>query len=130
AKVEMSRDQILDLFKQAMEDWRKYRQDRSRQRARVYAQASYIKFKNTKFYRTTRILDGTTIIFSLIISIALIIYTILGYLYRLKNPLPGQENPTFFTFIMLLLLSIVFFVIAVVYLKIYIETSKKRKKKT
>jgi DnaJ-class molecular chaperone with C-terminal Zn finger domain len=119
-----------EAFKQAMEDWRKYRQDRSRQRARAYSQASYVRFKNTKFYRATRIMDGTTIIFSLLISIAVIGYTIFGYQYRLKHPLPETENPTFFTFIMLLLLGMVFFVISLVYLKVYIETSKKRKQKT
>jgi len=118
-----------EAFRQAMEDWRKYRQDRSRQRARAYSQASYVKFKNTKFYRATRILDGTTVIFSLIISIVVIIYTILGYLYRLKHPLPNQENPTFFTFVMLLLLGMVFFVLSLTYLKVYIESSKKRKQK-
>jgi hypothetical protein len=119
-----------EAFKQAMEDWRKYRQDRSKQRARSYSQASYIKFKNTKFYRTTRILDGTSIIFSLLISIIVIVYTILGYQYRLKHPLPEMASPTFFTFLMLLLLGLVFFVISAVYLKVYIETSKKRKRKT
>jgi hypothetical protein len=118
-----------EAFRQAMEDWRKYRQDRSRQRARAYSQASYVKFQNTKFYRTTRILDGTTVIFSLIISIVVIICTILGYLYRLKHPLADQENPTFLAFVMLLLLGMVFFVLSVVYLKIYIESSKKRKRK-
>jgi hypothetical protein len=119
-----------EAYKQAMEDWRKYRQDRSKQRARAYSQASYVKFKNTKFYRTTRILDGTSIIFSLLISIIVIIYTILGYQYRLKHPLPEETNPTFLTFMMLLLLGLVFFVISLVYLKIYIEASKKRKQKS
>jgi hypothetical protein len=118
-----------ETFNQAMEDWRKYRQDRSRQRARAYSQASYIKFKNTKFYRATRILDGTSIIFSLTISILVIGGSIFGYQYRLKNPLPGVPDPTFLGFIMLLLLGIVFLVLSLIYLKIYIESSKKRKRK-
>ena len=45
-----------EAYRQAMEDWRKYRQDRSRQRANAYARASYVRFKNTNFYRNTRIL--------------------------------------------------------------------------
>jgi hypothetical protein len=115
-------------YQQAMEDWRKYRQDRSRKRATVYAHASYGKFKNTNFYKTTRIFDGTTIIFSFIISVMVLIYTIYGYIYRLKHPIPGLEKPSVFAFIMLLSLGMIFFVVSFIYLRAYQETSKKRKK--
>jgi hypothetical protein len=118
-----------EAYRQAMENWRKYRQDRSRQKAKVYAQASYIRFKNTKFYKTTRIFDGTTIIFSLLISIIVILYTIIGYSYRLKHPVPYLGKPSIFVFIMLLLLGMLFFIISVIYLKAYMETLKKHKKK-
>jgi hypothetical protein len=118
-----------ETFRQAMEDWRKYRQDRSKQRANAYAQASYVRFKKTKFYRTTRIFDATRIIYSLILSILIIIYTILGYLYRLKHPLPDYNNPSLITFILLLLLGMIFFTVSMIYLKAYIETSGKHKKK-
>jgi hypothetical protein len=117
------------VYQEAMEDWRKYRQDRSRQRATAYARSSYTTFKNTKFYRTTRILDGTTIVFSFIVSIIVLVYTIYGYFFRLKHPIPGLEKPSFFAFIMLLLLSLVFFVVSFIYLRAYQETSRKQKKK-
>jgi hypothetical protein len=116
-------------YRKAMEEWRKYRQDRSRQKARIYAQASYLRFKKTQFYKTTRILDGTLVIFSLIISIMVIIYTVLGYNYRLKHPLPEIEQPSVFIFVMLLLLGLIFFMISVIYLKAYLESSGKHKKK-
>lgn len=116
-------------YEQAMEDWRKYRQDRSRKRATVYAHASYVTFKNTKFYKTTRIFDGTTIIFSFIISIMVLIYTIYGYTFRLKHPVPGLGKPSVFAFIMLLLLGMIFFIVSFIYLRAYQETSKKHKKK-
>jgi hypothetical protein len=119
-----------EAYRQAMEDWRKYRQDRSRQRATAYSRASYIRFKNTKFYRSTRIFDGTTIIFSLFISILVIVGTIFGYIIRLKNPMPELNTPPFFSFIMLLLLGMTFFVLSLVNLKVYIESSKKRKQKS
>jgi uncharacterized membrane protein len=112
-----------------MEDWRKYRQNRSRKRATVYARTSYGTFKNTQFYKTTRIFDGTTIIFSFIVSIMVLIYTIYGYFFRLKHPIPGLDKPSVFAFVMLLLLGMVFFVISFIYLRAYQETSKKRKKK-
>lgn len=116
-------------FLQAMEEWRKYRQDRSRKRASVYARTSYNTFRNTRFYKTTRIFDGTTIIFSLVISIIVLIYTVFGYIFRLRHPLPGIENPSVFIFIMLLLLGMVFFMISVIYLKAFQENSKKHQKK-
>jgi formate hydrogenlyase subunit 3/multisubunit Na+/H+ antiporter MnhD subunit len=113
-----------------MEDWRKYRQYRSRKRASAYARTSYGAFKNTRFYKTTRIFDGTTIIFSFVISIIVLISTIYGYFYRLKHPIPGLEKPSVFAFIMLLLLGMIFFVVSFIYLKAYQETSKKYNKKS
>jgi len=119
-----------EAYRQAMDDWRKYRQDRSRQKARVYARASYNTFTNTKFYKTTRILDGTTIIISFIIAIIVLVYSIYGYFFRLSHPIPGLKNPTVFTFLMFLTLGLVFFIVSFIYLKAYIETSKKHKKKS
>jgi hypothetical protein len=116
-------------YEQAMEDWRKYRQDRSHRRATVYAHTSYGKFKSTKFYKTTRIFDGTTILFSFAVSILVIVYTIYGYIYRLKNPIPHLGKPSIAVFIMLLLLGLVFFIVSFMYLRAYLETSKKRKNK-
>lgn len=115
-------------YYEAMEDWRKYRQDRSRKRATAYARTSYGTFKNTKFYKTTRILDGTTIIFSFIVSIMVLIYTIYGYIFRLRHPIAGLEKPSVFAFVMLLLLGMIFFVVSFIYLRAYQETSKKKKK--
>jgi hypothetical protein len=113
-----------------MEDWRKYRQDRSRKRASVYARSSYGTFKNTNFYKTTRIFDGTTIIFSFAVSIMVLGYTVYGYIFRLKHPIPGLEKPSVFAFIMLLSLGMIFFVVSFIYLRAYQETAKKRKKKS
>jgi hypothetical protein len=118
-----------EAYRQAMEDWRKYRQDRSRKKATVYARTSYGNFKNTRFYKTTRIFDGTAIIFSFIVSIMVLVYTVYGYFYRLKYPLPGLEKPSLFSFIMLMILGMIFFVVSFIYLRAYQETNKKRKSK-
>jgi curved DNA-binding protein CbpA len=117
-------------YHQAMEDWRKYRQDRSRKRATAYARTSYNKFKSTKFYKTTRIFDGTAIIFSFVISIMVLVYTVYGYFYRLKHPILGLEKPSVFTFIMLLILGMIFFVVSFIFFKAYQETWKKQKRKS
>jgi hypothetical protein len=115
---------------QAMEDWRKYRQYRSRKRASAYARASYSTFKNTSLYKTTRIFDGIRIIYSFVISILVIIYTVFGYIWRLNHPIPGIDKPSVFSFIMLLSLGMIFFIVAFIYLKAYQETIKKHKKKS
>jgi len=117
-------------YNEAMEDWRKYRQDRSRKRATAYARTSYGTFKNSKFYKTTRIFDGTTIIFSFVISIMVVICTVYGYIFRLKHPMQGLEKPSVFAFIMLLFMGMIFFIVSFIYLRAYQETSKKRKKKS
>lgn len=117
-------------FNQAMEEWKIYRQHRSRKRANIYAQTSYKTFSNSRFYKTTRIFDGTTIFFSFGISIMVLTYTVYGYIFRLHHPIPGFEQPSVFTFIMLLLLGMTFFAISFIYLKAYMDASKKRKKKS
>jgi hypothetical protein len=116
------------LYQQAMDDWRKYRQDRSRKRATVYARSSYGTFKNTKFYKTTRIFDGTAIIISFAVSVMVLIYTIYGYIFRLRHPIPGMEKLSVFAFVMLLLLGIIFFVVSFIYLRAYQESNRKHKK--
>ena len=118
-----------EAYNQAMEDWRKYRQNRSRKRATVYTRTSYSTFKKTRFYKTTRIFDRTTIVSGFAISIMVLIYTVYGYIFRLRHPIPGLEKPSVFAFIMLLLLGMIFFVVSFIYLKAYQETNKKRKKK-
>jgi hypothetical protein len=116
-------------YNQAMEDWRKYRQDRSRKRASAYARTSYSNFKNSSYYKSTRIFDGATIIIGFIISILVIVYTIFGYLYRLRHPIPGLESPSLFTFVMLLLLGLLFFSVTWIFFRAHKETSNKRKKR-
>jgi hypothetical protein len=118
-----------EAYDKAMEEWRKYRRHRSRNRATVYARTSYETFRNTKFYRTTRILDGTTIIISFVISIMVLIFTVTGYILRLKHPVPDLGPPSVFTFIMLLMLGMVFFVVSFIFFRAYKESSKKQRKK-
>lgn len=118
-----------EAYEKAMEEWRKYRQHRSREKATIYARASYVTFKKTKFYKTTRIFDKTSILFSFAVSILVLVYTIYGYIFRLRHPIPGIDKPSVFAFIMLLLLSLFFFVISFIYLRAYQLTAKKHKGK-
>jgi len=117
-----------DYFR-VVEDWRKYRQDRSRQRARYYARSSYVRFKNSKYYRSTKILNATSVIFTIAIAITVLVFTILGYILRLRDPVPGTEKTTLFTFIVLLTISIILLSVSFISLKAYIDANKKHKRK-
>jgi len=112
----------------AMEHWKKYRQYKSRQRARVYAQATFVRFKNTSFYKTTRIFDATAIISSLLVSVLVLIAAVYGYIFRIHHPIPGIESPSVGVLVIFILLGMVLFLISMVHFKIYLETSKKNKK--
>jgi curved DNA-binding protein CbpA len=116
-------------YDKAMEDWRKYRQARSRHRAHVYAQTSYNRFRNTKFYRSSKIFDGTTIIFSMLISLMVLVIAVAGYFYRLKHPIPGLEDPTVGSLISFILFGMLLFVISFIYLKAYLQNLRNHKKR-
>lgn len=115
-----------DYFR-IVEEWRKYRQDRSRQRAQYYARSSFERFRNSKYYKSTRILSVSTIIFNFAIAIMVLIFTVFGYILRVRNPLPEDKHPPVFVFILLLFLSLILFSAALFSLKNWIDLNKKRK---
>ncbi len=119
-----------EAYNKAVEDWRKYRQQRSSQRARAYARTTYNQFRGTSIYKTTRIFDGTRIVLSLVLSIAVLFYTIFGYTYQLKHPIQGHDGPTLFGFIMLLMLSFLFLGVSIVFLKAFYETRKRHNRRS
>jgi hypothetical protein len=117
-----------DYFR-IVEEWRKYRQDRSRQRAKYYARSSYAQFKNSRYYKSTRILNAASIILNFAIAIIVLMFTIFGYILKLRNPVPGEESRTLLSFILLLTISIILLSVSFIYLKAYIDTNKKCRKK-
>jgi DnaJ domain len=116
-----------DYFR-IVEEWRKYRQDRSKARAQYFARSSYARFKNSKYYKSTRILNASSVIFNFLVSLLVLTYTIFGYILKLKNPVPGTERTTLASFILLMSISLILFTISFIYLKAYIETSRKHKR--
>jgi len=115
-------------FARLMEEWRKYRQERSRMRARFYAQYTYSKFKSSKYYKSTKELNGYVIIVNFSIAVMVLIYTIIGYIIKLKDPIP-DSSPAIYSFILLLVFSLILFTVSFIYLRAYIETRKKRPKR-
>jgi hypothetical protein len=117
-----------DYFR-IVEEWRKYRQDRSRQRAQYYARRSYIQFKKSKYYKSTKILDASSVIFNFAIAVTVLTFTIFGFILKLKNPVPGEKRATLISFILLLIISLILLIVSFIFLKALIETSKKQRKK-
>ena len=117
-----------DYFR-IVEEWRKYRQDRSRQRAQYYARSSYVRFRNSKYYKSTRILNVSSIIFNFAIAVTVLSFTIFGYILKIKNPVPGEEIRTLISFILLLIISVILLIVSFLSLIAYIETGKKHRKK-
>jgi len=117
-----------DYFR-IVEEWRKYRQERSRQRAQYYARSSYTRFKQSKYYRSTNILNASAIIFNFAIAILVLAFTIFGYILKLKEPIPGTEKQTLFSFILLLSVSIILLSVSFLYLKAYLAERKQHRKK-
>lgn len=115
-------------LQQAINDWRKYRQDRSRMRATSYARASYSTFKKSKYYKSTRIFEGTRIIYSLVISILIITYSIYGYIYRLHHPW-NDEKPSVVTFILLLFAGFIFLGFSFLYFLSWLKANRKHRKR-
>ena len=115
-------------FLKAMEEWRKYRQDRTRQRAEYYARKSYSNFRNSRFYKSTQRLNGSTIIFNFAIAVMVFIYTVAGYIIRLKDTSPDAEKPSIFSFALLLVLSIILFTVSFIYLKAYMKSRRHSKR--
>lgn len=115
-------------FIRVMEEWRKYRQDRTRQRAQYYAGKSYSNFRNSKFYKSTRILNASSLIFNFVIAVMVCIYTVAGYIIRLRDSSHGNEKPSLFSFALLLLLSAILFTVSLGYLKAYLKLRKRNKK--
>jgi hypothetical protein len=116
-----------DYFR-IVEEWRKYRQDRSRQRAQYYARSSFVSFKNSKYYRSTRILNASSVIYPFSIAVIVLIFTVSGYVLKLKYPEPGTEITSLITFILLLVLSLILLSMSLISLKAYIDANKKQKK--
>ena len=115
-----------DYFR-IVEEWRKYRQDRSRQRAHYYARSSFESFRNSKYYKSTRILNASSVIFTFAIALIVLIFTVFGYVLKLKNPEPGTGITSLISFILLLILSIILLGISFISLKAYIDANKKQR---
>jgi hypothetical protein len=113
-------------YEKVMEDWRRYRQDRSRMRAHVYARTSYSQFKKSKLYKTTKIFDATRTFYSFFVAVLVLSYTIYGYIYRLHHPW-RNERPSLVAFLLLLGIGLIFLAMSLFHLKDWLVSFRRKK---
>ena len=70
----------------------------------------------------------TRIVFGLAISVIIIVYTIFGFIVKMRFPEDGYGNPVI-VFILMIFLGLIFLGTSLIYLKAYIEESRKHKKR-
>ncbi len=108
-----------------LSQWELYRKHQTRARADFYTRMRYREFTKSNTYRTTRLFDGTIIIYGLIISILIIFMDFYSYSRSMKMATNKEDEPSLIFMILLLMLGIVFFVFAFLHLISFIKISKK-----
>lgn len=104
--------------------WEKFRKHQAQQRADYYSRIRYEDYKKSKTYQTTRIFDGTIVIYGLIISVLIIFLDIYSYSKSMEMAINEEDEPSAIFMILLLILGMVFFAFASLHLISFIKNSK------
>jgi hypothetical protein len=104
--------------------WDAVRRQQARARAEYYSKIRFEEFSRSKTYSTTRIFDGTAIIYALIISILIIFFDIYSYSKKLAMATTEEEEPSFIFMIMILVVGLAFFAFSYLNLLSFISKSK------
>lgn len=107
-------------------EWEEIRRQQARARAAYYSRVKFEEFTSSKTYETTRIFDGTVIIYALIISLLIIFLDIYSYSMKMEIATTEEEKPSLVFMILLLIMGITFFAFA--YLQLLSFVNSKRKK--
>lgn len=109
------------------DNWNNYQRQRARERAEFYARMKFDSFTRTSTYRTTRIFDGTTIIYGLIISVVIIGLDIYSFSMLKDQATTREDQPSLVFMLLILALGLGFFIFAYINLLSFIKSSRKRK---
>ncbi|MBE0674191.1 MAG: DnaJ domain-containing protein, partial [Bacteroidales bacterium] len=105
-----------------------YIRQRARERAEFYSRIRYENFTRSTTYRTTRIFDGTTIIYGMIISLLIIGVDIYSYTWQMSIATTHEEEPSTAFMLMLLVLGVGFFAFSYLNLLSFVHGSRKKEK--
>ena len=111
-----------------LNQWEAYHRKRARERAEYYSKTRFENFAKSSTYRTTRIFDGTTIIYGLVISLLIIGVDIYSYSTLMSQATSKEDEPSFTFMILLLILGLGFFVFSYINLLSFVNSRKKRQK--
>ncbi|MCU0376708.1 MAG: DnaJ domain-containing protein [Bacteroidales bacterium] len=109
--------------------WVSYRQAEARKRAEEYARVTYATFRKSTLYKSTSIIDGTTVFLGLGLAIAVIFMTLFGYTYRLKRATSPQEEPSVTLALVSIVIGIIYLSVSIIYLSAWIAQEKAKKNK-
>ncbi len=111
--------------------WVAYRQSEARKRAEHYARTTYAAFRKSPLYKSTSVIDGTTVFLGLGLAVAVILMTVFGYTYRLRHAASEQDKPSVTLALVSITIGIIYLSISIIYLSAWIaqEKAKKNNKK-
>ncbi len=111
--------------------WVAYRQAEARKRAEHYSRTTYAAFRKSPLYKSTSVIDGTTVFLGLGLAVAVIMMTVFGYSYRLRNATSEQDEPSVTLALVSITIGIIYLSISIIYLSAWIaqEKAKKNSKK-
>ncbi len=115
-------------FSNKMKQWEEYHRQRVRQRAEYYSRTRYENFTRSSTWKTTRIFDGTLIIYGMVVSLLIIGIDIYSYTWLKLNARTPDEEPSFIFMILLLIMGMGFFAFSYMNLLIFVHNSRKKKK--
>jgi curved DNA-binding protein CbpA len=111
-----------------IKDWEDNRRKQARARAAYYSQIRFEEFTRSKTYKTTRIFDGTVIIYALVISFMIIFFDIYSYSTKMDLATTEEEEPSLVFMILLLIVGITFFAFAYLQLLSFVNSKKEKKR--
>jgi hypothetical protein len=105
--------------------WVEYRREEAKKKAENFARESYLKFRNSDFYKSTYTIDSRMLWFGFGLSVLIIVYTIYGYFYRVSIATCEREMPSALLALLTLTIGIVFLIITLLYFLAWRADKKK-----
>jgi curved DNA-binding protein CbpA len=110
-------------------EWEEMRRQQARARAAYYTRIRFDEFTKSKTYKTTRLFDGTIILYALVISLMIIFLDIYSYSTRMELATTEEEKPSLLFMILLLIVGITFFAFAYLQLLSFINSKRRKEAK-
>jgi curved DNA-binding protein CbpA len=121
-----NRNKRGEVKSEYIREWEEIRRQQARARAAYYSRIKFEEFTRSKTYKTTRIFDGTAIIYALVISLMIVFFDIYSYSLKMSMATSEEEEPSLVFMILLLIVGITFFAFAYLHLLSFINSKRKK----